>query len=212
MAVIEYFYSAHSLYAYLGSRRLMAIAMAAGRRIDHRPMDLRAVVAQSGAVPFGQRSQAHKDYFFGREMERWAEQRDVKMMRHFPRNHGRDITLPNCLLIAAVGTRADVDALAHRLLEAHWAEDADLADETTLLRLADGLGLNGAALLALARNPEVLAQYRSNTEKAIERSVFGSPTYFVDGDMFYGQDRLEMVERALTRPYARSGVGGAQTK
>jgi 2-hydroxychromene-2-carboxylate isomerase len=209
MAEIEYFYSAHSLYAYLGSRKLMEIAAAARRRIVHRPMDLRVVVARSGAVPFGQRSQAHKDYFFGREMERWAEQRGVKMMRHFPRHHANDITLPNCLLLAAIAAHVDVDALAHRLLEAHWVEDADLADEATLRGLADGLGLDGKALLAAAREPEVLAQYQANTDEAIARSVFGSPTYFVDGDMFYGQDRLEMVERALQRPYARTGVGGA---
>ncbi len=212
MQEIEYFYSAHSLYAYLGSRRFMQIAAAAGRRIVHRPMDLRAVVAQSGAVPFGQRSQAHKDYFFGREMERWAEQRGVTMMRHFPRHHANDIALPNCLLIAAIDARADVDALAHRLLEAHWAEDADLADVATLERLADGLGMKSDALLRAARGGEVLGQYQANTQQAIARSVFGSPTYFVDGDMFYGQDRLEMVERALRQPYAHSGVGGAQTK
>jgi len=209
MPEIEYFYAAHSLYAYLGSRRFMQIAAAAGRRIVHRPMDLRAVVARSGATPFGQRSQAHKDYFFGREMERWAEERGVKMMRHFPRHHANDITLPNCLLLAAIAAHGDVDALAHRLLQAHWVEDADLADDATLRGLADGLDLDGAALLAAARRPDALAQYRANTEEAIARSVFGSPTYFVDGDMFYGQDRLEMVERALKQPYARTGVGGA---
>ncbi len=209
MTEIEYFYAAHSLYAYIGSRKLAEIAAAQGCRIAHRPMDLRAVVAASGAVPFGKRSQAHKDYFFGREMERWAEERDVKMIRHFPRHHAKDITLPNCLLVAAIATGADIDALAHRLLQAHWAEDADLSDAATLRELADGLGMNGEALLTAARSPEVVAQYEANTREAIERSVFGSPTYVVAGDMFYGQDRLEMVERALRQPYARTGAGGA---
>jgi len=209
MKEIEYFYSAHSLYAYFGSRRLSQIAAAAGRRIVHRPMDLREVVAKSGSVPFGKRTQAHKDYFFGREMERWAEERAVKLMQHFPRHHAKDITLPNCLLLAAIAAQADIDALAHRLLEAHWVEDADLSDAATLARLAGKLGMDGEALLALANSHKVLAQYEANTQEAIARSVFGSPTYFVDGDMFYGQDRLEMVERALTRPYARTGVGGA---
>jgi 2-hydroxychromene-2-carboxylate isomerase len=57
-------------------------------------------------------------------------------------------------------------------------------------------------LLDLALSPEVKTIYRANTDEAIRRSVFGSPTYFVDGDMFYGQDRLDMVERALRKPYA----------
>jgi 2-hydroxychromene-2-carboxylate isomerase len=209
MKDIEYFYSAHSLYAYIGARKLMELAAAHGCRIVHRPMDLRDVVTKAGAVPFGKRTQAHKDYFFGREMERWVEERGVKLMPHFPRHHGKDITLPNCLLLAAIAIDADIDALSHRLLEAHWVEDADLSDAPTLARLAGELGLDGEALLALANSHKVLAQYEANTREAVERSVFGSPTYFVDGDMFYGQDRLEMVERALTRPYAKSGVGGA---
>jgi 2-hydroxychromene-2-carboxylate isomerase len=209
MADIEYFYSAHSLYAYIGSRRFMQIAAAAGRRIVHRPMALRGVVANSGAVRCGEGRQAHKGYLFGREVVRWAVQRGVKMMQHFPRHHAKDITLPNCFLIAADQAQRDVDRLAHRLLEAHWAEDADLSDDQTLKALADALGMDGASLLATARSAPVLERYRANTEVAIARSVFGSPTYFVDGDMFYGQDRLEMVERALQQPYARTGVGGA---
>ena len=62
-------------------------------------------------------------------------------------------------------------------------------------------GIDPAPLLERALSPQVQAIYRTNTEEAIRRSVFGSPTYFVDGDMFYGQDRLEMVERALRLPY-----------
>jgi len=209
VAEIEYFYSAHSLYAYIGSRRLQQIAAKTGRRIAHRPMDLRAVVAQAGAVPFGKRTQAHKDYFFGREMERWAEQRGVALGDSFPSHHANDITLPNCLLIAALGEGRDIHALEYRLLEAHWREDADLADAATLERLAGEAGWDGARLLEAARTEPVQAQYEANTREAIARSVFGSPTYFVDGDMFYGQDRLEMVERALSRPYARTGAGGA---
>ena len=97
---------------------------------------------------------------------------------------------------------ANVDALAHALLRAHWRDDADLADPETLARLAAGLDFDAPALLEAARSPAVLEQYEANTQEAIARSVFGSPTYFVDGDMFYGQDRLEMVERALHRPFA----------
>ena len=209
MAEIEYFYSAHSLYAYIGSRRLTQIAGAAGRTIAHRPMDLRRVVAESGAVPFGKRTQAHRDYFFGREMERWSEERGAPLADSFPRHHANDITLPNCVLIAALEDGRSIDALAYRLLEAHWVEDADLADAATLERLAGEAGWDGASLRQAARSDAVLAQYAANTQEAVERSVFGSPTYFVDGDMFYGQDRLEMVERALSKPYARTGAGGA---
>ena len=106
------------------------------------------------------------------------------------------------MLIAGIEQGHTVDQLAHRMLEAHWRDDADLADRETLARLANDVGLDPAPLLDAALSPDVAAIYLANTEEAIRRSVFGSPTYFVDGDMFYGQDRLEFVERALTQRFA----------
>jgi 2-hydroxychromene-2-carboxylate isomerase len=201
MKEIEYFYSAHSAFAYLGSARLAEIAAAAGRRIAHRPMDLRRVVAEAGVVPPARRSKAHMAYYFGREIERWSEERGAPWLGRTPTHHANDIALSNCVLIAGLALGVDVDRLAHALLEAHWRDDVDLADAATLAKVASGVGIDPAPLLAGAASAEVEAVYLANTEEAIRRSVFGSPTYFVDGDMFYGQDHLEMIERALSRPY-----------
>lgn len=204
MAQIEYFYSAHSAYAYLGSARFMAIAAAANRRIAHRPMDLRKVVAVTGPGPTNALTPERRAYFSGREIDRWAEMRNAPVMDGFPTHHANDITLPNCMLIAALQQGIDVDRLAHLMLQAHWRDDADLADAPTLAGLGEQAGLDSGPLLDAAGSVEVLAIYQANTEEAIRRSVFGSPTYFVDGDMFYGQDHLEMVERALRQPFAGS--------
>jgi 2-hydroxychromene-2-carboxylate isomerase len=204
MADIEYFYSAHSAFAYLGSARLMAIAQAAQRRIAHKPMDLRRVVALTGPGPTNSRTPARLAYFSGREIERWAEARGAPVMAGFPTHHDKDMALPNGMLIAALLQGLEIDRLSHRLLEAHWREDADLADRETLARLGKEVGLDPGPLLAAALSPQVEAVYAANTDAAIQRSVFGSPTYFVDGDMFYGQDRLELIERALERPFAGS--------
>jgi 2-hydroxychromene-2-carboxylate isomerase len=198
---LEYFYSAHSAFAYLGSARLMRMADAAGAPIVHRPVDLNRVVGAAGAPGFTQRSRAHVAYYFGREIERWAEHRGVQALRGLPTHHRKDMTLPNAMLIAGVQQGQNVDRLAHAMLEAHWRDDADLADRDTLAALARTVGLAPEPLLDAALGPEALATLDANTEEAIARSVFGSPTYFVDGDMFYGQDRLELVERALRQPY-----------
>ncbi len=201
MSEIEYFYSAHSAYAYLGSARFMAIARAAGRRIHHKPMSLKMVVPAGGAAPFRARSQAHYDYYFGREIERWAELRGIPVMDRLPTHHANPLELANGMLIAAERAGADVDALAHALLETHWVADADLADRDTLAAIGRGIGLDPAPLLDVALSPEVQVIYEANTEEAVRRSVFGSPTYVVDGDMFYGQDHLDMVEHALVQPF-----------
>jgi len=203
MAVIEYFYSAHSAYAYIGSKLLSEVAARAGAQIDHRPMDLRRVVEVTGPGPTNGRTPERRAYFSGREIERWAEARGLEIITgRMPTHHDNDIGLPNCMLIAGLLEGADVDALAHRMLEAHWREDADLADPGTLSRLGGEAGVDSGLLLAAAGSPEVRSIYEANTAEAIERSVFGSPTYFVGGDMFYGQDHLELVARALEAPFS----------
>ncbi len=202
MSEIEYFYSAHSAYAYLGSARFAQIARAANRRIAHKPMDLRKVVAITGPGSTSGQTPERRSYFFSREIERWAEFRSAPVMEGFPTHHGRDMTLPNGMLVAGLLQGVNIDRLAHCLLEAHWRDDADLADSEILIRLGETSGVDPAPLLDAALSPEAQAVYASNTEEAINRSVFGSPTYFVDGDMFYGQDHLEMLERALERRFA----------
>ena len=201
-AAIEYFYAAHSAYAYLGSRAFLNIAADAGRPIAHKPVDLRVVVDSVGSQPFKERSDAHRAYFFGREINRWSEFRNAPVMKGMPTHHANSITRVNCMLIGADLDGYSIDELAHTLLEAHWRDDADLDDNATLERLAGVSGFDAKALLERSYADDVVAQYQANTDEAIARSIFGSPTYVVDGDPFYGQDRLEMVARALQKPFA----------
>ena len=198
---IEYYYAGYSAYAYLGNAEMHAIARRTGATIKYIPMDLRAVMPAAGSQVFGKRSQAHKDYFFGREMIRWAEHRGLEMMDRTPTHHANDITLSNCLLITADKSGVNMENLTNIMMYAHWVEDADLDNENTLLQICKEASIDGPALLNDAKKPEVLKIYQANTKEAIDRQVFGSPTYYVGGDMFYGQDRLQMVERALLKPY-----------
>ena len=197
--IIEYFYSAHSAYAYLGAWELDRIAREAGWRIEHRPFDFAPVIAAAGNKSFRERTSAHIDYFFGREMTRWAEWRGLAMIRHRPTFPDNSLALANGLIIAS-GTDADV--LSQAILQAHWRDDANLADEETLHAIALRIGLDADLLLNKAMSDSIQNQHDANTNEAISRNVFGSPTYFVRGDMFYGQDRLEMVERAIQIPFS----------
>ncbi len=202
MPVIEYFYSTHSAFAYLGSETLTQIADAAGRQIVHRPVELRAVVSAARGKGFEQYSASHRAYFFGREIERWSQYRNAPAINYRPTHHDNDLSLSSGMIIAAVQAGLNADRLAHAILEAHWRDDADHADPETLTTIASTVGYDATELLEGARQPGVQAEFKANTDEAIERSVFGSPTYFVDGDMFYGQDRLELVKRALDKPFS----------
>ena len=202
MKQIEYFYSTHSAFAYIGSARLQEIAAAAGREIVHRPVNLGPVMQAAGAKASRERTAAHRQYFFGREIERWAEHRGAPIVDFRPTHHDNSLALSSGMVIAAVDQGMNVDKLVHAIMLSHWRDDSDLADADTLASVARSVDVAAGPLLEKAIAADIQAKFEANTKEAIARSVFGSPTYFVDGDMFYGQDHLEFVERAFTTPFS----------
>ncbi len=202
MPTIQYIYSAHSAFAYLGSAKLMALCARHNVTLIHKPILLSPVVEAQGSQPFHARTQAHVDYFFGREIERWAQFRDVPVMPARPTYHDADYSLASGMIIALGDRGAAVDAMAHRILEAHWRDDADLSNPVTLAAIAGDLGHDAQRLIAQAASNACQDVLRANSDWARGQDVFGSPTYIVDGDAFYGQDRLELVARALETPFA----------
>ncbi|WP_164661808.1 2-hydroxychromene-2-carboxylate isomerase [Tropicibacter sp. Alg240-R139] len=198
---MDYYYSAHSAFAYLGSRRLYEVCKQHLVTLIHKPIILSPVVEAQGSLPFRDRTQAHVDYFFGREIERWAEYRDVPVISYRPTHHDADYSLASGMIAALGFSGPDVDVFAHAILEAHWRDDANLSDRATLMRIAQQCGQDGDVLAEQGAGAEAQAIVAANSEDALGLSVFGSPTYVVDGDPFYGQDRLELVERAVQCPF-----------
>jgi 2-hydroxychromene-2-carboxylate isomerase len=204
LKTIDYFYVAHSAFAFVGSAKLMQVAQATGRRIVHYPFDLHRVMAARGITSFGERDNAHIRYFFRREIWRWSEYRGIEISDKRPTHHSNDYGLANRVLTASIIAGCDTDTLAHTFLVGHWRDDADLADRSELAEMISQVRGDPETLLAQAGTDAVVARYEDNTQEAIRRQIYGSPTYFVDGDMFYGQDHLELVERACQRPFGPS--------
>ena len=204
MPVIEYIYSAYSAFAYLGSAELSRLCVEYHVTLIHKPVLLSPVVEAQGSQPFRARTQAHVDYFFGREIERWAEYRDVPIINFRPTCHDADYSLASGMILTLGETGIKTDMIAHGLLEAHWRYDADLSNPHTLANIAAGLGHDADALMGQAASETVQDKLQENSIWAREQNVFGSPTYIVDGDPFYGQDQLELVKRALSQPFAAS--------
>lgn len=202
MPTIEYVYSAHSAFAYLGSERLLEICADHGVKLIHRPILLSPVVEAQSSLPFRARTQPHVDYFFGREIERWAEYRNVPIINFRPTYHDADYGLASGMILALGDTGADVDTMAHTILKAHWCDDADLSDPKVLEKIGTDLGHDARALIKQARSDRVQEKILANSEWATSRNIFGSPTYILDGDPFYGQDHLEILEHALSKPFA----------
>jgi 2-hydroxychromene-2-carboxylate isomerase len=102
------------------------------------------------------------------------------------------------ILAAKESGEANAFQLAGAILQGCWAEERNMADESELLRAANNIGLAGSALLAKAAQPDMQALYDRLTEEAIARDVFGAPTYVYNGELFWGQDRLDFLERATS--------------
>ena len=114
---------------------------------------------------------------------------------HFP----VDVDLASRAIIAAMRTKHSVGTLAQRFLEALWAEDRDIADPTVVAAVLDEEGLDSRAMLSRSEEEDVRATYQASTERAVADGVFGSPFYIFDGQVFWGQDRLDMLEVAIVR-------------
>lgn len=203
MKTIDYYYSTRSNFTYLGAARLNALAKAHGRRILHRPILLSVTMPAIGGLPFGERPTMLRNYSM-RDALRWGTHLGVPVLRE-PVHHAGPVELPSGIVIAgqravARGEPGDVDDLSLRVLQALWRDDRDIADAAVVAELCRSAGFASPdALVEEALSEAVQAELKRNCQEAIIRGVIGAPTFFVDDEPFYGQDRLDFVERALVR-------------
>lgn len=195
---VDYYYSVRSVYAYFGAPRIAELARRFGRRLRHCPIDLAQVVPAYGSVPFAQRSAAMRQYQFGTELARWSAWLAMPVVMHPVHHHG-DRELPSCCVLAAQQMGHDADRLSNAILAALWRDDRDIGSAQVLAAIASECGMPPDPLLALAHSQELRHQFQQCTEQAITRGVPGSPTYVVDGEVFFGQDRLMFVEHHLAQ-------------
>ncbi len=194
--VIQYFFAPQSPWAYLGHQRLQTIAAAAGAAIAPMPADFGRIFAGSGGLPLSKRAPQRQAYRLV-ELRRFSQQLDIPLNAEpafFP-VAGDDAAR---LIIAVQKHEGNAAAMAFidSVMQALWVEQRDIADATTLAALLAELGLP-AQRLADSQTPAVQLAYEQNTERAITLGVFGAPTYAIDGELFWGQDRLDFVQRRL---------------
>jgi 2-hydroxychromene-2-carboxylate isomerase len=193
--VIDYYLFMISPWAYLGGPRLEKIARGHGAEIEVKPIDLAVVFPETGGVPVAKRAPARQDYRFA-ELRRWRDHLGMPLNirpAHFPVPHDTAARM----VIAARKSGGDPFRLAQAMLAAVWAEERDISDAGTLQDIAAATGHDAAALLGAAEGSETADIYAAQTREAIDRGVFGSPSYVFRDEVFWGQDRLDFLDRAL---------------
>ncbi len=191
MKVVDYYFSPVSPWTYLGHARLTDAAKRLGAAVNAKPVDYGVIFPVSGGLPLGKRAPQRQAYRL-MELARWREHLAVPLTiqpKHFP----VDGTAAAQLICGA--PEPVRMALAGDLLAAVWAREENIADAGTLSTIAARHGIdNAAAVIETGK-----AGYAANTQEALELQVFGAPTYVYSGELFWGQDRLEFLERALAR-------------
>lgn len=196
MKSIDYYFSPMSPWTYLGHARLVDIAKRHGASIRVKPVDYGKIFPASGGLPLAKRAPQRQAYRFV-ELRRWQEHLGVPLTLE-PKYFPYDATLASHLVLAA-GAQDPGAALnlAGAILKGCWAQERNMADEAELARVCGEQGLDGTELLARARSDETRKRYDALTEEAIGLQVFGAPTYVYNGELFWGQDRLDFLDRAL---------------
>ena len=194
---VDYYFAPQSPWAYLGHQRLADMAVRTGATLRVMPMDLGGKVFPiSGGLPLGQRAPQRQAYRLV-ELQRFSQYLKMPLTlkpQYFP--VGGDAAAR--LIIAAdmaYGAHAAM-AVAGAVLTACWAQERNMADEAVLAELLHEQNLP-SVLLEQSHTSEAQARYEANTQAAIDAGVFGAPSYVLEGEIFWGQDRLDFLERAL---------------
>lgn len=202
--LIEYYFTSASPWSFLGLAPMREAAARHGATILPRPVSYGTIFPASGGLPVAQRAPQRQVYRMA-ELRRWRQFRNLPLVlepRHFP----RDDSLANRTLLALREKGASAEAvldLANAFHALLWLEDGDQTSAPALAERASAQGHDGAALVETADRADTIALYEKETAAALERGVFGAPTYILADEMFWGQDRVDFLERALA---ARAGA------
>jgi len=193
---IIYHFSLNSPWTYLGDARFQEIAARHGAKIIHKPTNFGMVFPETGGLPLPKRAPARQAYRL-QELDRWRHHLDIKLVPQ-PAFFPADEKTAAGMVIAAANEGLDCGPLVNGILTAVWAEERNIADDDTLLAIAGERGFdNGAALLAAGKTEAAEEQRIQNSKDALAGGVFGAPSYVVGEHLFWGQDRLEFLDRAL---------------
>ena len=200
---LDCYYSLSSPWAYFMGPRLQDIVRRHRPKLHLKPYDFQAIVPATGGVPLRTRPEPRRRYH-ETELTRWRDYLGMPLALK-PKYYPQVVTDPDWnkyagwMVIAAGQQGLDAQRLSHALLRALWAEERDTADAGVRKAIADENGFDGAVLVAMEKSESAIIAYRRYTAEALTLGVFGAPTFILGGEIFWGQDRLDFVDRKLDR-------------
>ena len=188
---VDYYFTPTSPWTYLGHERFAQIAKRQGAAVAVKPVDYGVIFPQSGGQPLGKRAPQRLAYRLT-ELARWRDFLGIPLNLQ-PRFFPADPISAACVICAA--PPGEQVAIAADFLRAVWAEERNIADIAVLTAIAARHGIADAPA-AIVRGKAI---FERNTQEALTRQVFGAPTYALRDELFWGQDRLDFLDRALAK-------------
>ena len=192
---IDYYFSLLSPWAYVGHKLFREVVGSHDLKVNHKPVVLVDLFSETGGLPLPKRHPVRQRYRMV-ELQRWRDKRGLQFKLQ-PANWPFSARLADGLVIAAIEAGHDPDPFLRSAFAAVWEDELNLADAATLIGLADDCGLPGEALAERSASEDVGKIYEQNRQDALAADVFGSPAYVLDGEVFWGQDRIELLVDAL---------------
>jgi 2-hydroxychromene-2-carboxylate isomerase len=194
---IDYYFTMVSPWAYIGDALFKSIARKHRLDVVYRPVNLGKLFPNSGGLPLGQRHPLRQQYRLI-ELQRWREKRGLSSFAIQPKNWPFDPTLADACVLALVAAKVDPSAFISAGFKAIFEQQRGLADRAVIADVLKACGADAEAILAAAGTDAIKQAYDANYDHALAAGAFGSPAYVLDGEVFWGQDRLELLDEALT--------------
>lgn len=201
---IDYLFTMRSPWAYIGHGAFIDICRRRQAAVRFRPMSLATLFPESGGLPLEKRHPSRQAYRLV-ELRRWRERRGLRFELQ-PRCWPFDATLADRVVVVLAASEADPEPFVAAGFRAVWEEGRDLADVDEIGRLLASAGHDAEAVLGAALSDAAGDAYAADTRRTIHEGVFGSPTYRLDGENFWGQDRLDLLDDALASGRAPFGA------
>lgn len=193
---VDYFFATYSPWSYIGHKLFMEIATRHKLKVVYRPMPLVEMFGETGGLPLAKRHPSRQAYRW-LELQRWRDKRGLTF-KFKPKYWPYKSTLVDHCIIALTLMEHDPNTFATLAYKAVWEKDLNLDDDGIIATLLTASGLKAAEVMSLATSDEAKAIYAQNKIDAIEAGVFGAPSYVIEGEVFWGQDRLELLDDMLT--------------
>ena len=192
---LDYYFATPSPWAYLATPRVVELQKKYNLKINWKPANLMEIFAIHGVANVKDRPQPVQLNRLT-ELKRWSKFLSMPLTIQ-PKFFPVDPTLSHKTIILAQKNNINVDNLIFSFQKAVWADEKDISDEKIVLEICKTNNFNSNSIIEDANSEKIINEYKNNTEEALSKNVWGSPTFIYNNELFWGQDRIDFLERAI---------------